>query len=121
MRLTPIASATCSTARRAVQRRHPHRGDDLTLPHQGHVAGLALVRRDQRGADGVEDGSHGSDERVAVHVIASTRATCKLTWLAPLANAARVMAATRSGISASSARHVDPNGPNSTSAPAAVA
>ena len=158
MRLTPIASATCSTARRnvnaprsssrrtarclssrsrsgsrppssasttvdqaverTVQRRHPHDGEDLTVPDEGYVAGLAVLGRDDRRADRIHDRLDGDEQGVGHH--AGSRSvsltTCMETCVAPLAKAARVMAARMSGIDAESARHVDPNGPNSTSA-----
>ena len=50
-----------------------------------------------------------------------TAATCRETCVAPLANAVRVIASTMPGITSSATRQLDPKGPTSTAAPAAVA
>jgi hypothetical protein len=47
-----------------VQRRHPH-GRHLAVPHERHVGRLLVRHRDERGADRVDDGLDGSQQRVA--------------------------------------------------------
>src|SRR6478736_4070325 len=103
--------AVDQAVQRAVQRRHPHRGDHLALPPQGEVARLAVLAGDHRGPERLHDGMPWQ----AVH--AGSRAAWRLTWVAPLTNAASTTAATTVAACSGATTHDEPNGPTSTVAP----
>src|SRR4029079_8296834 len=100
---------------RTVQRGHPNRGDDRPLPPQRHVAGLALVGGNQRCTQRLDDRLHRQDERMtreSAHGASGKGSACRLTCVAPLANAASTTAFVTSPARSTGTWQLEPNGPN---------
>src|SRR5207342_786543 len=98
----------------AVQRRHAHRGDDRTLPAQRHVAGFAFLGGHQRCTERLDNRFYRQHERMArkaTHRVSGRRSVCRLTWVAPWANAASSTARATSPAFPAGTLQLEPNGP----------